>query len=308
MHATLRQIRSFIVVARLGSFTQAAKALHLSQPTLTVQIRQLEESLGVQLFDRNTRSVHLTRIGRELAPQLDRLDEELAAVLSRTRGVGAGRSGAVRLACIPSFAASVLPEAITTFRAKHPQVSFSLKDVNWGSMVAMVRSEEVDFGVGDMPAVEPDLAFIQMMEDRMQVVYRQDHPIGAMRTVTLAKLAEHSMVMMDPGTSARRTIDAAFGAAGCYPPRACEVMYVGTAAAMVRAGLGFAVLPASAIEWRAHPGLAVRLINDPAFVRRVGIIKKSGRSLPPPSEAFTQALLKSWRRTRRLKGASGGPN
>lgn len=295
MNPTLRQIRSFVAVSRLGSFTQAAKELHLSQPALTVQIRQLEEILGLPLFDRNTRSVQPTRAGRELAPQLERLQEELETVLAQTREQAKGQRGVVRLACIPSFAASALPDAITAFRSKHPQITFSLKDANWSRMVAMVRSGEVDFGVGDKATIEPDLEFTEVLEDRMQVIYRKGHPVAAMRKVTMARLAEHSMVMMDPETSARHTIDSAFAAAGCYPSRACEVMYMATAVAMVRAGLGYAILPASAIEWRAHPGLAVRSIDEPAFVRRVGVIRKPGRSLPPQSEAFAQTLCKSWK-------------
>ena len=296
MNPTLRQVRSFVAVARTGSFTQAATALHLSQPALTVQIRQLEAILGVQLFDRNTRTVALTRVGRELAPEFKRLQEDFDTVIAHTKDLAAGRRGVVRLACIPSFAASALPEAITAFRSRHPQITFSIKDANWARMIAMVRTEEVDFGVGDMAITLPDLEFIPVMEDRMQVVFPVNHPISRLRRVTLAQLAKHSMVMMDPETSARGTIDAAFAAAGCYPSRACEVMYMATAVAMVRAGLGFAILPATAIEWRAHPGLAVKLIDDPAFVRRVGIIKKPGRSLPPPSEAFAQALVEAWRK------------
>lgn len=294
MNPTLRQIRSFVAVARRGSFTQAAKDLHLSQPALTVQIRQIEEILGVTLFDRNTRRVQLTRVGRELAPQLARLQEELESVLQQTREQGKGQRGVVRLACIPSFAASALPGAITAFRTIHPHITFSLKDANWSRVVAMVRSGEVDFGVGDKATIEPDLEFTPVMEDRMQVIFRGDHPIAAIKKVTLARLAAHSMVMMDPETSARHSIDRAFAQAGCYPSRACEVMYMATAVAMVRAGLGFAILPASAIEWRAHPGLSVRLIDDPAFVRDIGIIRKPGRSLPPQSEAFADALRKTW--------------
>jgi DNA-binding transcriptional LysR family regulator len=72
-------------------------------------------------------------------------------------------------------------------------------------------------------------------------------------------------------------------------------MYLAAAVAMVRAGLGYTILPATAIEWRAHPGLAVKLVDDPAFVRSVGIIRKPGRSLSPPSEAFAQALVEEWR-------------
>lgn len=291
MNPTLRQIRSFVAVSRLGSFTQAAKELHLSQPALTVQIRQLEDGLGVALFDRNTRSVELTRVGCELAPQLERLQEELELVLTQAREQGRGRRGIVRLACIPSFAASVLPDAITAFRQAHPHIAFALKDANWSRVVAMVRSGEVDFGVGDKATIEPDLEFIQVMDDRMQVVHRQDHPIASLEKVTLAGLAEYPMVMMDPDTSARHTIDEAFAEAGCYPVRACEVMYMATAVAMVRAGLGFTILPASAIEWRAHDGLAVRRIDEPAFVRRLGLIKKPGRTMPPASEAFMHVLL-----------------
>ena len=306
MNPTLRQIRSFVSVARLGSFTQAAKHLHLSQPALTVQIRQLEDMLGVQLFDRNTRSVALTRTGAELVPQLERLQEEMDAVLAQTRDVAAGRRGVVRLACIPSFASSRLPDAISAFRQQHPHITFSLKDANWTRVVAMVRSGEVDFGVADLTAAEPDLEFLPVMEDRMQVIYPATHPIATMKKVTLAALAQYPMVMMDPDTSARHTIDGAFASAGCYPTRACEVMYMATAVAMVRAGLGFTILPASAIEWRAHVGLAVRRIDEPAFLRRLGLIKRAGRSLPPASEAFMRELL-GQDRSGRDAGSGGAP-
>lgn len=290
MNPTLRQLRSFVTVARLGSFTQAARRMHISQPALTVQIRQLEEMLGVQLFDRNTRSVTLTRVGAELVPQLERLQEEMDAVLAHTRELASGQRGVVRLACIPSFAASRLPEAILAFRRDHPHIAFTLKDANWNRVVAMVRSGDVDFGIADLLTTEPDLEFLPLMEDRMQVIFAQGHPIAGLKKVTLAKLAEHPMVMMDPETSARHTIDRAFAEAGCYPPRACEVMYMATAVAMVRAGLGFTILPASAIEWRAHPHLAVRAIGDPGFVRRVGLIRRSGRTVAPAGEAFMKAL------------------
>src|SRR4051794_24847997 len=118
MNATLRQIRSFVVLAERGSFTQAAAMLHISQPALTVQIRELEQHLQVQLFDRNTRSVRLTRVGRELLPKLERLQEELDSVLADTRDVASGRRGIVRIACMTSFAASGLPAAIAAFRAR----------------------------------------------------------------------------------------------------------------------------------------------------------------------------------------------
>ena len=293
MDATLRQIRSFLVLAERGSFTQAATSMHISQPALTVQIRELEDRLQVQLFDRNTRSVRLTRVGRELLPRLARLQEELDTVLADTREIASGRRGVVRLACMTSFAASGLPAAIAAFRAKHPQIGFAIKDALWSHVIAMVQSEEVDFGIGDRASTDPGLEFLAIMEDRMHVVFPVGHPIERVRTVTLRRLAEYPMVMLDPQTSTRGVIDAAFDAAGRMPQRACEVTFLSTAVAMVLAGLGITILPSTAIEWRAHPGLKSRVIAEPSFRRQVGIFRKRGRSLPPASEAFVESLVRS---------------
>src|SRR5687768_8534664 len=99
MNVNLRQVRAFVSVARFGSFTRAAKLLNLTQPALTVQIRQLEQSLDVRLFDRNTRSVSLTRVGRELVPPFQRLLQEFDAIVVDTKDLAAKRHGIVRLAC-----------------------------------------------------------------------------------------------------------------------------------------------------------------------------------------------------------------
>lgn len=117
MDVNVRQLRSFIAVAKLGSFTQAAAGLHVSQPTLTVQIKRLEEAVGVRLLDRNPRSVTLTRMGRDLLPALERILQDLDSVLGDARGVASERRGVVRIAALPSFAAGVLPDVIAEFRA-----------------------------------------------------------------------------------------------------------------------------------------------------------------------------------------------
>src|SRR5690606_21734619 len=134
--------------------------------------------------------------------------------------------------------------------------------------------------------------FIPFHEDHMQVLFPSGHPIGKLTKLSLQQLAKHPMVMMSTETSARATIDAAFSKAECYPYSACEVMNMMTAVAMVRAGLGFTILPASAIKQLAHPGVSTRLIDDSSSFRRVGIIKKPSRSLSPASELFIPALMK----------------
>ncbi len=289
MDLSLRQVRAFVSVAHLGSFTRAAKLLNLSQPALTVQIRKLEEALGVRLFDRNTRAVALTRTGRELAPLLQRVLSELDAVVVETRDLAARRRGVVRIAALPSFAAGVLPEIIVRFRSANPKIAFVVRDVIARGVAALVQNEEVDLGITGGRAEEPGIEVLYETQDRMHAVFPAEHPIGAARQIDLDVLAEHPLVLMDAATSVRAVVDAAFVAAGRLAMPACEVTYMSTAVGMVRAGLGVAILPAS-MEIRAEPALRSRPIDDPSFVRPIFVIKKAGRSLPPASEEFASLL------------------
>jgi DNA-binding transcriptional LysR family regulator len=290
MDLSLRQIRAFVSVAHLRSFTRAANLLHLSQPALTVQIRRLEEALGVKLLDRNTRTVELTRVGRELAPVLQRLLRELDTVVIDTRDLAAKRYGVVRIAALPSVAAGLLPDVIAAFREANPRVTFALKDVITKRVLGLVRSEEVDLGIMGGELVEPDIEIVCAAQDRMHVIFPAEHPIGAVPEVTLDVLASHPLILMDPDTSVRAIVDGAFIAAGRLPIPACEATYMMTAVGMVRAGLGLAILPASARDVRAEPSLWSRPIDEPGFERSVLVIKKTGRTLPPMAESFLTRL------------------
>ena len=128
MDVDLRHLQAFVAVARHGSFTRAAQAVHISQPTFTVQIRHLETSLGVRLVDRNTRTVQLTPIGRELAPVLERILRELDSALLNTRALSSRASGFVAIAALPTLSATVLPGIISEFRKEYPGIAIHLRD------------------------------------------------------------------------------------------------------------------------------------------------------------------------------------
>lgn len=147
MDLNLRDIRAFIAVAQTGSFTRAATRLHLSQPALTVQIRRLEETVGVRLFDRNSRNVALTPTGRDLLPLLQKSLQDMEQVLVDARSLGDGSTGTVRIACLPTFAASVLPELIQEVKAVVPRAGFHVRDAVAGVVNTLVRNEDVDIGL-----------------------------------------------------------------------------------------------------------------------------------------------------------------
>jgi DNA-binding transcriptional LysR family regulator len=300
MDVNLRQVRSFVSVAQLKSFTRAAAVMHLSQPALTVQIRRLEESLAVKLLDRNTRTVELTRVGLELMPVFERLLRDLDAVVVDTRDLAASRQGVVRLGVLPSFAAGLLPEIIAAFRKDHPRVAFVIRDAIANRVLAHVRDGDVDIGItgGDVP---PEFETIATVEDRLHVVYPARHPIGRVKAVSFEALAQHPLILMGPDTSIRHVVDAAFADAGRMPVTACEAIYMMTAVGLVRAGLGIAILPGSAREIRSEPGLRSRVIEDQRFVRVNAVIKKRGRTLPPSTARFLERLLAEMAKTEKKR-------
>jgi DNA-binding transcriptional LysR family regulator len=291
MDVNLRQMRAFMAVARFGSFTRAAQLLHLSQPALTVQIRQLEQALGVRLFDRNTRTVSLTAVGRELIPAFQRLLQEFDAVVVNAKDLSAKRHGVVRLACLPSFASTILPGIIAQFRRRHPRVSFVLKDAVGKRILGMVRADDVDFGIGVADAEEPGLETLYLMQDRMHVVFPSRHPLARARKVTLEVLRNYPLVLMDPESSVRAIVDAAFARTGRLAVPACEATYMSSAIGMVRAGLGVTILPSTAMELRANPRLRSKPIEDAGLTRRIVIVRKARRSLSPAAESFVDELL-----------------
>ena len=290
MDVSLRQVRAFLTVARVKSFTGAASVLNVTQPALTMQIRRLEQALGVTLFDRNSRSVELTRVARDLLPAFERTLQDFDAALDSARDIATQARGIVRLAALPSVSAGVLPDAILRFRELRPNVMFDLRDVIAGQVLNLVQSEQVDFGVmgGALKAIDVETLF--EAQDRLHVVYPRGHRIGRLKTITPAALAEFPLVLMQRETSVRAIVEAGFHAAGLMPKATCEAIYMMTAVGMVRAGLGLTILPGSAREIKAEPGLQSKPIDDAAFTRPVSIIKRSGRTLPPLSEAFVKHL------------------
>lgn len=290
MDLNLRDIRAFVTVAQTSSFTRAAAKLNLSQPALTVQIRRLEETVGARLFDRNSRTVTLTSVGRELLPVLQRSLAEMQRVLDDARALGDGSRGTVRIACLPSFAAGRLPALLRDFRQDAPGATFEIRDVVASMVNQLVRTGEFDLGVTGGEIADPQLEILHRAEDRLMVVCPRSHALARKRRVTALDLADHPLVLTAAGTSVRAIVDAAFEEAGRTPNLACEPMYMMTAVAMVRAGLGVTILPGSAPEIRAERELVGRPIDDPRFVRPIALIKKRDRTLPPVALAFAEVL------------------
>jgi len=297
MNINLRQLRAFASIGHLASFTKAANVLHTSQPALSAQILQLEDGLGVRLFDRSTRSVALTQAGADLLPVVDKLLTDLGSVVARASDVAQKNTGRVTLAALPSISSTLLPVAVAEMRERHPGISIALKDALAERIVGLIRAGEVDFGITSAPPADAQLVFAPLATDHIVAVLPRGHPLLRSRKITLAGLLDVPLILMDRDSSVRRIVDDACAAEGRLPEPAYEATYMATAIGMVRGGLGATLLPSSALELKSASDLVMGRLDNAKLERKLGVLRQRQRSLSPASGAFVQVLqflAKAW--------------
>jgi LysR family transcriptional regulator, carnitine catabolism transcriptional activator len=299
MNINLNQLRVFVAVARLGNFTRAAERLHLSQPSMSLHIRQLEQDLGVRLFDRSTRSVALTRAGDDFLPTAERLLDDVQSAVASVADLAARRRGRVAVAVLPSVAAELLPRAMAALHARHPDITVSLRDDVAELIPARVRSGEVDFGLGAIDSIDADIAGSPLVSDELIAVFPPSHPLASAKT-TWRALAKYPFVAMSRDSSVRRLTEQAFAHNGLVLEPAFEAKYMSTAVGIIAHGLGIGTLPSSAVSMVRHAGLAHAEIRGPVMKRQIGIMTRRGRSLSPAAEALVAALKTASAKARRV--------
>lgn len=209
MLSDLRHVRSFLAAARAGNFTRAAAEVHISQSAFTVQIRQLEEALGVQLFDRSKRRVTLTAIGQDILLPLERLLVDAAAVAGRTRQLTGLQRGQVSLAALPSVTVGALPGAILKFKQAHPGIAVHVHDLVSEQLIVAVKREQVDFGVGSQTRPDRELKTVPLFDDRLCAFAPQGHPLTKRTSIALKELSRYPLILTGKGCSVRWLLERA---------------------------------------------------------------------------------------------------
>jgi len=289
----LADLRAFVALAELESFRAAAEALHLSQPALSRRIGKLEDALGVRLFDRTTRSVNLTAVGRDFSRKARELLDELENTLLGIRDVAAKRTGEVTVACVPSAVFYFLPGVMKQYHERYPKIRVRVVDEDANAVLSTVIRGEADFGLNFIGTQEPEIEFEPVLKEPFVAACRRDHPIARKRRTTWAELNEHQYMTVAKSSGNRLLIDLALTDIPARPRWFYEVRHVSTLVALVEAGLGVAAVPRLAMPLTDHATLVSVPLVDPAITRTVGLIRRRGRSLSPAAQQLYDLLLAS---------------
>ena len=285
----LRQLEVFRAVARARSFTRAAEQLHLSQPVVSRTVRDLERSVGVELFVRTTRSVALTPHGDALLDIADDLLGRVDRAMDRFAAYCRGEYGRVVVATLPSIAAGMLPPVLVGFVAEHPDTQIEILDVNAAEAALAVQSGEADLAIAS-PVTNAALVCELLLRDRFVAVLPDAHPLAARRSLTWRALAGLPFVAMTRGSSVRELTDVAMHDAGVTPTAIVEARNIATAGGMVAAGLGVSAFPELVLPLMPSDGIATRPLTAPVMHRDLAIITRAGETPAPPAARLVERL------------------
>ena len=287
----MKHVRSFVAVAQLQSFTRAAEQLGLSQPSLTMHLRHLEDSLGVRLLERDTHSVRSTAIGRELANQFRRILQDIDAVVSTTRKENAASTGSVRIASLPSFGATILTLVASEFRARHPSVKLFVRDAVGDRITALVKSRAVEVGVTAGPNSDAELKSDILFRDRLLAVYAVGHKIDRITNITAKTLLDYPLILIDAESTVRQQVERAFIRIGLVLTPSIEVTSNATAIGMAQAGLGIAILPSTVFELRGGTfDVKVRPIAGAEFIRTISLVQRADYPMTEAAQIFVRHI------------------
>lgn len=287
----LNDLLAFRAVAALGNFRKAAEEVHISQPAFSRRIDKLEQALGVRLLERTTRRVSLTAVGRDFAHKVEQLLDDLDNTLLGIRGVAATRMGEVSIACVPSTVYYFLSQVIRRYHERYPKVRVKLFDAGASEVLALVSRGEVDFGLDFIGGEEADIEFELLIEDRFVAACPREHPLARRRQAAWSDLGQYDYISASRSSGNRLLLDQALAGLPGRPQSIYETQHVTTMLGLVEAGLGIAAVPSLAMPARDHPLLVSVPLTDPVVTRRVGLIRRRGRSLSPAAQQLYDLLL-----------------
>ncbi|TVS13436.1 MAG: LysR family transcriptional regulator [Wenzhouxiangella sp.] len=287
----LKHLRAFIQTARSGSVSAAADKLYLSQPSVSQQIRALEEELKQTLFSRHGPRLQLTPAGKALLemakPLIDRIDalpDEFA------RRYGSLESGEIRIAAGESTIMHLLPPLMMRFRRQHPGIHVHLHNVTGADGLGMIREDQVDFAVGSMLDVPADIDYQPIYHFNPVLIMSPDHPLARRRAINLADISPHGLILPPRRLTTFQMVDMVFRKNHLPFRVTLEVGGWEVIKRYVAQGMGISIVTSICITESDRQRLLVRDMSEFFPRRSYGVVMRRGAYLSPQAERFIDLM------------------
>ena len=281
----VRPIRYLKAVADHGSFTRAAAALHVSQPALSQQIRELEERMGVQLLDRSGRTVRPTDVGETYLRHVRRALDELEVGDRAIRDVQDLSSGALRIGFTPSFAIYLLGPLIRRYRDRFPGIVLTITEVAQEEMERALGADGLDVGLAFSDVLAEDVEWLPLHTERLSLIVGQGHPAAnGDRKMNVAALGAEPLALLRPTFATRGVVDRYMRRNGVYPHVAVEVNSIAAIVEIVRLAGMATILPEAVAQ--GQRGLCVVRLTPAIDSRRTALLQRHGGYRSAASRAF----------------------
>ncbi len=265
-----RRLQVFQTVARLLSFTKAAEELHMTQPAVTFQVRQLEEQFNTRLFDRTHNRISLTEAGKRVHECAERIFELYAEMDNSVRELTGDISGVLILGASTTIAEYMLPALLGDFKAKYPDITIRLKVANTDGIVSQVENNAIDLGVVEAPVNNKNLMVEECRTDHLVLIVPPAHELAKEDLVPIQRVADYPFICREEGSGTREVMIESMLDAGVSPADLNIAMELGSLEAIkgaVEAGMGVSILSNATIQKELKLGTLVAVQLDPPIDR-----------------------------------------
>jgi len=270
-----RRLQVFHTVARLLSFTKAAETLHMTQPAVTFQVRQLEEHFNTRLFDRTHNRISLTEAGSRVFEYADRIFQLYGEMENSVREMTGEISGGVTLGASTTVAEYMLPSLLGDFKDKYPDVVIHLKVSNSDGIVSMVENNTIDLGVVEAPVSNKNLAVEVCRFDQLVLIVPPDHVLAGEESVSFREIFEHPFICREEGSGTREVVADYLSAQNADNKELTIAMELGSPEAVkgaVEAGMGISIVSGATIQKELRLGTLVAVALEPPLKRAYSFV------------------------------------
>jgi LysR family cyn operon transcriptional activator len=286
-HIELRHLRYFLAVAETAHFTRAATKLHVTQPTLSHQIRQLEVQMSLQLFDRVGRKVKLTAAGETLLPHARKVLHELEQAQAALNDLHALKRGLLKVGIVQTVNACVIPEIVARFSGAHAGIRVECGEMSVADIESDLEAGKLDLGISFLPPTRKGLAGERLFAEELVAVVAAEHALAKRRRLRMRDLRSHPLALLSPKYCTRQLIDRAFAEARVEPDVRVEMNSVASILSTIRRTGLVSLLPSLALCQR-DKGLITIALTEPKPRRTIGLVWVQGTNRRAAAVAFAR--------------------